>query len=196
MALSTRRPTLPRRRRRGARGLRTELGRFWSVQQLALVLLSAAGVALFIVGLQGVSGWTTDPAVWLLAVVPVLLVRVADSAWPLAYWAVLLYLWVLAVPAASFSWWSVLGGAGLILSHTATALSASAPPAADFPATVLRAWLARTVLALAAAGAVAGTIHLVAGRVSTLSPVAYVVGLLGVAALLALTRSNPPDTAD
>lgn len=188
------------RRQSVARGLRTERGRLWSLQQIALVGISTIGAVVYLLALNAAAPRGVDPVAWLLLLGPLLLLRVGDSAWPLAYWALMILLWVQVTPTGSFSWWSLPAAVGLTLAHAATALGASAPPAAEIPPGIRRVWLGRTAGAIVAAAATAGAIQLVtshlSGLASGLASAAYIVGLLGVAGLLWLTRSNPPEPPD
>lgn len=181
----------PARRRRWL--LRFPTGQTWSGDHLVLGALSSLGALVYLVSLHRASGGF-DTLFWLLVPVPVLSIRMNDSAFPLAYWGVMVFGWFHLTPAGAFSAWSVLGAAGLVLGHTCTTISAGAPPSAVLPPGTARHWLGRSVPAWGAAVAVAAGAGLLTGRVDDLGPVAQLVGLTGLVLGVWFLRSNPPES--
>jgi hypothetical protein len=167
-------------------------GQTWSADQLALGALSSLGALVHLVALHRASGGF-DPVFWLLVPLPLLLIRMNDSAVPLAYWGLMVFGWFHLTPAGSFSPWSVLGAAGLVLGHTCTTISAGAPPSAVLPSGTARHWLGRSIPAWGAAVVVAAGAGLLTGRVDDLGPLAQLVGLTGVVVGVWFLRSNPPE---
>jgi hypothetical protein len=152
-----------------------------------------AGVLLYLIALRLAAG-SLDPVWWVLVIVPLLTWSLTGSAAPLVLWAVLLIVWVNAAPAGRLSWWAVLAAAGVALSHGATALSDSGPPARTIPEPLVRHWLRWAALSMSAAALVAVLATLLAGRAGSLGPAAYVIGLVGLALGIWALRTNPPDT--
>lgn len=173
------------------RTLRFGAGPEWSSAQLALGATSSAGAALFLLALHQAAGGF-DPVFWALAAVPMLTLSVAGSGASLAYWALMLYGWFLLTDEAGFSWWSLPAAAGLIVSHTATALSASVPPAGMVAGASLHRWGRGVAVAVGAAAVVAVAAAALVGRSLDPGPAAYVIGLIGLSAGVWLVRSNPP----
>ncbi len=177
------------------RTLRFGAGAEWSSHQLALTAASTAGVAVHLAALSFASGEVVG-AYWLVLLVPATTMAWAGSGLSLGLWTLLLYLWFTVTPAGSFSWWSVAAAAGLLLSHSAVSLSATAPPSGLFGLAHLRRRRRSHVVALAAAVVVAAVAALLSGRGLGPNPVAYAVGLLGVVVGVWLTRSSPPRPRD
>jgi hypothetical protein len=180
---------------RPRRLLRFGTGSAWSDHQLALAALGSGGAFVYLVALHRASGGF-DPVFWLLAVAPAFLLRLNGSGAPLAFWALMLFGWFHLTPAGSFSWWALLGAAGVLLGHASAALSAVGPPGVHFPAQTVRRWFRLGLVALGAAAAVglgAGLLH---GRVDALGAVAQVLALAGLAGGVWLLRSNPPEPSD
>ncbi|HEU5144955.1 MAG TPA: hypothetical protein VFT81_07240 [Dermatophilaceae bacterium] len=167
-------------------------GRAWSVHQLLLAATSSAGALAFLLALDRAAGGF-DPLFWLLLPVPALLLAVNASGWPTAYWAFMVFGWFYLTPSGSFSGWSPLAAAGLLLGHGSAALSASAPPMASLPGRVLRRWARQATVAMGAASAVALAASLLRGRVDGIGIVAQLVGLLGLAVGVWFLRSHPPE---
>ncbi len=88
----------------------------------------------------------------------------SGSGLPLAQWALLLLLWFLLTEAGSFSWWSLPGAAGVLLSHAATSLSATMPPGGDVGAVSARRWVRWTGTALAVVAVVGACAGGLVGR--------------------------------
>lgn len=184
------------RRHRWRRTVRFGVGPQWSLPQLALAGAGVAGVATFLGAMQLAAG-ALDGAYWLMLLpAPLVSLSWAGSGLPLAYWGALLVAWVWATPAGSFSWWSLLGAAGLAVSHSALAHGSSAPPTAGVPPESLRRWARELVLALSAALLVGATAAAIASRSQGASPAAYLIGLGGLAVGLWLLRTNPPRQPD
>lgn len=186
-------PATPRvpRRIRLRRTLRFGTGPEWSLSQLGTTGAAMGGVAVYLASLSlAVGGF--DALWWALVLLPLVTMAWAGSAGPLVYWTLLLYGWFTLTPAGSFSWWSLPAAAGCVVGHAATALSASSPPAGSFTARTARRWVRHTSLAFAAAVPVAVLAGLLVGRSPGLVPVAYVIGLGGVAAGLWFVRTSPP----
>jgi hypothetical protein len=170
-------------------------GLAWSLHQLLLAAVSSAGAFAFLLALGRAAGGF-DPLFWLLVPVPALLLAVNASGWPFAYWAFMVFEWFYVTPSGSFSGWSLLAAAGLLLGHASAALSASAPPPAPLPARMLRRWARQATVAMGAAGAVALGAGLLTGRVDRLGIAAQLFGLLGLALGVWLLRSQPPEQSD
>lgn len=177
------------------RTLRFGTGPEWSSHQLALALAHTVGVVVFLAALDRASGGFPAPY-WLVVLIPPTTMVFAGSGLTLGLMLTLLYGWFLLAPAGSFTWWSVPAAAGLLLSHVAVSLSATAPPAARFETRQLRRRARIALLALCAAPVVAMGAALLSGSGLGPHPAAYVLGLVGVAVGVALTRSNPPRPPD
>jgi hypothetical protein len=167
----------------------------WSLSQLGAAGAAVGGVVVYLASLSLAAGGF-DSLWWALAALPLLTMAWAGSAAPLLYWALLLYGWFTLTPAGSFSWWSLPAAAGVAVSHAATAMSASSPPAGSFTARTARRWLRHTAIASAAAVPVSLLAGLLAGRSLGLVQAAYVVGLGGVSLGLWLVRTDPPTPPD
>ena len=167
----------------------------WSLSQLGATAAAVGGVVVYLASLSRAGGGF-DSLWWALAALPLVTMAWAGSAAPLLYWALLLYGWFTLTPAGSFSWWSLLAAAGLAVGHAAAALSASSPPAGSFTSRTASRWVRHTAIASAAAVPVAVLAGLLAGRSLGIVPVAYVVGLGGVAVGLWLVRTSPPAPRD
>ncbi len=182
------------------RTLRLGTGPEWSGHQLALMGVSTLGVLVFLACLDRASvtaaaggpGGGLPSGYWLFALGGPAVAWVAGSGAAAVLWAGLLLVWFVTVPAGSFSWWSVPAGVGVLVAHAAVALSATAPPVADFPRRVLRRWVRVAGLAALAAPATGLLASLVAGRGLPANPVAWAGGLLGVVVGLWLLRQSPP----
>jgi len=184
-------PDAPRRRRT----LRFGAGPEWSFAQLGATAAATAGVLVHLGALhRAVGGF--DGVWWLLALVPIVSMPWAGSAAPLALWGVLLVGWFVLTPAGTFSWWSLVAAAGVIVGHAAPALSAASPPSGSFSRVTVRQWSRHVLVALSAAGAVAVTVAALSGRDLQLGAVGLVVGLLGLAAALWWVRTSPPATPE
>lgn len=170
-------------------------GQAWSPDQLALGVLSSAGALVFLLALRAASGGF-DSIYWLLVPLPGILVWKNDSSVPLAYWGLMLFGWFLLTPSGSFTPWSMVAAAGLLVGHASAALSASAPPTASFPGRVVRHWTRRALVALAAAVAVGLAAGLLSGQVDGVGPVAQAAGLAGLALGVWLLRSDVPEPPD
>lgn len=173
------------------RTLRLGAGPEWSTGQLALGAASTAGALLFLAALYGASGGF-DLVWWLLAIVPVLTFSMAGSGMALGYWALMLYGWFLLTDSGSFTWWSLPAAAGLLVSHAATSLSASMPPAGQLARAAVRRWGRSIAIAFGAATVVCCAAAALHGRSLGVGPTAYVIGLVGLAAGVWLVRTNPP----
>jgi hypothetical protein len=173
------------------RTLRFGVGPEWSSAQLALGATSSTGAALYLVALHQAAGGF-DPVFWALAAVPMLTLSLAGSGASLAYWALMLYGWFVLTDEASFSWWALPAAVGLLVSHTATALSASVPPAGMVATGSLHRWGRGVAVAVGAAAVVAVAAAALVGRPLDAGSAAYVIGLLGLSAGIWLVRNNPP----
>lgn len=171
------------------------VGPEWSTHQLALTAANTAGAAVFLAALHQASGGF-DGIWWLLLVVPATTMSFAGSGLLLGYYAVLLAGWFYLTPAGSFSWWSVPAAAGLLLSHTASALSATAPPAAQLTRNQLERRLRPTAIAFAAAVVTAAAAAWLSGRGLGPNPAALGLGLVGVTLGVWALRRNPPRPRD
>jgi hypothetical protein len=167
----------------------------WSTTQLALAAAHVVAVLLFLFALQRATDGF-DSILWTLALVPVLTMSWSGSGAPLALWGLLVASWFYLSPSGAFSWWSLLGAAGVVIGHASTALSASAPPAGQFTRETLARWLRHTALAFAAAVPVALLVAVVREADLGLGQVALVVGLLGLAVGVWLVRSSPPTSPE
>jgi hypothetical protein len=107
-------------------------------------------------------------------------------------WGLLVTMWFYLSPTGAFSWWSLLGAAGVALGHASAALSATTPPEGQIAREALLRWGRHTGTAYAAAIPVALLVGAVRDRDLAIGPVALVIGLLGLALGLWLVRSNPP----
>jgi hypothetical protein len=176
------------------RSVRFGTGRAWSAHQLLTAGITMMGSLAFTVALERASGGF-DPLFWAAVPLSVFLLPVSGSGWPLAYWGVMVLTWFYLTPEGSFSAWSVLAAAGLLLGHAAAAHSASAPAGTSFPARTVRRWVRQALVALGAAGAVGLAATLLAGRVDEAGAVAQALGLFGLALGVWLLRSNEPDSS-
>lgn len=167
----------------------------WSIDQVSLAVAACAGIALYLLALLQATGGFVG-IWWFLALVPLAFIGHAGSALPLAVWAALLVVWYQLTPAGSFTWWSLPAAVGVAVAHTATALSASAPPATAFPQPTRRRWAQLAVAAALAAAPVAGLAGALAGRALEGGPAAYVLGLLGVGLGALWLRSAPVEPPD
>jgi len=167
----------------------------WSSSQLGLTGAHVLAVLVFLFAMQGATGGF-DSVWWMLALVPVVTMSWAGSAAPLMLWGLLIAAWFFLSPTGAFSWWSLLGATGVILAHAATALSSTVPPAAHLARHTLVRWARHTTTAGAAAFPVALLVGAVHGRELGLGPVAFVIGLAGLAVGVWLARSNPPVRPD
>ncbi len=177
------------------RTLRFGGGPEWSSHQLALTAANTLGVGVYLAALNVAAGGFPG-ACWLLLVVPATTMSFAGSGLSLGVMGVLLYGWFILLPAGSFTWWSLPAAAGLLLSHSAVSMSATAPPTARFSREQLRRRLRPHLVALSAAVVMAAGAALLSGRGLGPSPAAYAIGLVGVAAGLWLARTNPPRPRD
>jgi hypothetical protein len=190
-ATPARPPDAPRRRRT----LRFGAGPEWSFAQLATTAVATAGVLVHLGALhRAVGGF--DGVWWLLALVPIVAMQWAGSAPPLALWGVLLVGWFVLTPAGTFSWWSLVAAAGVLVGHAAPALSAASPPAGSFGRVTVQQWMRHALAAYTAAVAVAATVAALSNRDLQLGAVGLVVGLLGLAAGLWWLRTSPPATPE
>lgn len=164
----------------------------WSVHHLLLAAASTLGVVVYLIALTGATGESAG-GWWLLVAVPLLTWSLPNSAAALVLWSVLVIVWVNLTPAGSFSWWSLLAAAGVLLSHAATALAASAPPWATVGRATARRWLRMVAVAMLVTGVVAGLGALLLGRTGGLSWAAYVIGLAGLGAGIWALRTNAPE---
>jgi hypothetical protein len=175
---------------RGWRTIRLGSGPEWSVAQFALAALSSLGVAIFVMCLhQAASG--SMGTWWFEALLPLVLIGYAGSALPLALWALLIWSWFVNVPTDSFTLWSVPAAAGIALAHAATALLAACPPGATFPRATLASWSRGLLVAIGAAGVVAGLATAARNASLEAGSAAYVVGLLGVGLGVLWLRGAP-----
>lgn len=181
----------PSRSATSYRTLRLGVGPEWSSGQLALGAVSTGGAALFLVALYFAAGGF-DLIWWLLVLVPVLTLSMAGSGMSLGFWALMLYGWFLLTDSGSFTWWSLPAAAGLLVSHAATALSASMPPAGQLASAAVHRWGRLIGIAFSAAAVVCCAAAALHGRSLALGPAAYVIGLVGLAAGVWLVRTNPP----
>ncbi|GAB3072623.1 hypothetical protein GCM10027053_42250 [Intrasporangium mesophilum] len=167
----------------------------WSLRQLALTGAQILAVVLFLVAMGQATGGF-DGIIWALATVPLLTMSWAGSAVPLVLWGLLVTIWFYLSPTGAFSWWSLLGATGVALGHAASALSATTPPEGQIAREALLRWARHTGIAYAAAIPVALLVGAVRDRDLAIGPVAFVIGLLGLALGLWLVRSNPPATGE
>jgi hypothetical protein len=179
----------------GRRFLRVGSGAEWSRDHILLAVVAMTGVLLYLVALRLATG-SLDPVWWALTLVPLLTWSLSGSTAPLILWTVLLIVWVNGTPAGNLSWWSVLAATGAALSHGATALSDSGPPARTVPAGLVRHWVRWAALGVGSAALVAVLATLLAGRIASLGPAAYVIGLAGLALGIWALRTNPPQTPE
>ena len=163
----------------------------WSGTQLALAAVHVVAVVAFLFAMDHATGGF-DSVIWMVALVPLLTMSWSGSAAPLMLWGLLITTWFYLSPSGGFSWWSLLGAAGVAVGHASMALSSTLPPGGQFPRETIGRWARHTAIALAAAVPVAGLVGLVHGHDLGIGPVALVVGLLGLAVGVWLTRSNPP----
>ncbi|MDN5778956.1 MAG: hypothetical protein L0H96_18845, partial [Humibacillus sp.] len=170
------------------RTLRFGTGPEWSSHQLALTAANTLGVSLYLAALHGAAGGFPGVC-WLLLLVPATTMSFAGSGLSLGLMGLLLYGWFILMPAGSFTWWSLPAAAGLLLSHSAVSLSATAPPSARFSRDHLRRRTRGHLVALSAAVVMAAGAALLSGRGLGPSPVAYAVGLAGVAVGIWLART-------
>lgn len=174
------------------RWVRFGTGESWSAHQLALAATTSVGAVIYLVSLDRAAGGF-DPVFWALGLVPIVLLRLNGSGAPLAYWALMLFGWFHLTSAGSFSWWAVPAAAGVLLGHAGAALSATAPPVADFPARIVRRWLLHGLWAFVAAVVVGLVAGLLRGQVDGLAGVAQALALAALAVAIGLLRSRQPD---
>lgn len=177
------------------RTLRFGTGPEWSSHQLALTAANTLGVGLYLAALSQAAGGFSG-LYWLILLVPATTMSFAGSGLSLGLLAVLLYSWFILLPAGSFTWWSLPAAVGLLLSHSAVSLSATAPPTARFSREHLRRRLRGHAVALSAAVVMAAGAALLSGRELGPNPAAYAIGLAGVVTGLWLARTNPPRPRD
>ncbi|MEO6996502.1 MAG: hypothetical protein ABI112_00280 [Terracoccus sp.] len=180
---------------RTTRTLRFGTGPEWSSHQLALTAANTFGVSLYLIALNLAAGGFSG-VFWLLVLVPATTMSFAGSGLSLGLMALLLYGWFTLMPAGSFTWWSLPAAAGLLLSHSAVALSATAPPTARFSRDHLRRRARSHLIALSAAVVMAAGAALLSARGLGPNPAAYAIGLVGVAAGIWLARNSPPRPRD
>ena len=180
---------------RTTRTLRFGTGAEWSSHQLALTAASTLGVSLYLAALNLAAGGFSG-VFWLLVLVPATTMSFAGSGLSLGLMALLLYGWFILLPAGSFTWWSLPAAAGLLLSHSAVSLSATAPPTARFGRDHLRRRARSHLIALSAAVVMAAGAALLSGHELGPNPVAYAIGLAGVAVGIWLARTSPPRPRD
>ena len=180
---------------RPTRTLRFGTGPEWSSHQLALTGASTLGVSLYLAALNLAAGGFPG-AYWLLLLVPATTMSFAGSGLLLGFMGLLLYGWFILMPAGSFTWWSLPAAAGLLLSHSAVSLSATAPGAARFGRDHLRRRARSHLIALSAAVVMAAGAAALSGRGLGPNPAAYAIGLAGVALGVWLARTSPPRPRD
>lgn len=155
----------------------------------AVVLLAPAAF----LGLVHGAGGQLSPGWLLVAGLGIACARSPDTAVPLASWALLGVVWVIAV--TGFSWLAVPAALVGLAAHAATAFVAGAPPDAAVDRTLGLLWLRR----LATVSAATAVVAVLARSLSTWSipgsSVLTAITLTGVGGwLLVLGRGDPsPD---